>query len=226
MDKYLEDIKNLVLEYKAKLIIIGLGIIFLVSGYMFLTKSNENQTTDVKQKISSPKEVIKSKEEKQTKASIDEQIYVDVKGAVLNPGIYAANKMMRSSDLIKMAGGFNQNADSNHVNLAKKVNDQEILYVPYNGEVSGLPDVNLKTSENVESASDTPSSQPNQTSKTNINSADLTKLQSINGVGQKKAEKIIDYRNQNGLFKTVDDLKNVPGFGQKTVETLKASLAV
>ncbi|WP_395318993.1 helix-hairpin-helix domain-containing protein [Fructilactobacillus frigidiflavus] len=229
MDKYIGKVKELIEEYKYQ-VIFGLLICMVLTGaYCFISQSTEATTTNslTSTKPNSAKATNKGNGQSTTNNQLHEQIFVDVKGAVLNPGVYQATRSMRGTDLIKMAGGFNEHADRNQVNLAKKVTDQEILYIPIQGEISANPVTNLgnptdKSNNDGKTGSDTKASGD----KINLNEADATKMQTINGVGQKKAEKIIDYRNQNGPFKSVDDLKNVPGFGDRTVANLKPSLSV
>ncbi|USS87291.1 ComEA family DNA-binding protein [Fructilactobacillus hinvesii] len=153
-------------------------------------------------------------------------VIVDVKGAVKQPGVYRVAPDTRVDKVIQLAGGFLASADANQVNLAQKATDQSILYVPNQGEQPPVgPAPNAAITSSKESASSTTGASSGG-SKINLNQADVTQLQSISGVGAKKAEKIIAYRQQTGSFKTVADLKNVPGFGAKTVTQLQDSLTV
>lgn len=116
---------------------------------------------------------------------------------------------MRVDDAIRLAGGFTKDANRNNVNLAQKLTDQMVILV------EDEDDSKVSSNSNVAGKS---------SDKININTADANQLTSISGIGDKKANKIIDYRNQNGLFSSLDDLKNVDGFGDKTVEKLKEYL--
>ncbi|MDR0691360.1 MAG: helix-hairpin-helix domain-containing protein [Streptococcaceae bacterium] len=142
------------------------------------------------------------------------KIYVDVKGAVNRPGMYCLPDGKRVDDVVKMAGGLTDQADAKQVNYALKLVDQMMVYVPQIGEA---------VANNV---STTNSSNPKMEKKINLNTATLEELQTLTGIGVKKAQKIIDYREANGLFVKVDDLQNVSGFGAKTVEKLKDNLTV
>lgn len=133
------------------------------------------------------------------------EIQVHVGGAVKNPGVYKLSLGQRIIDLINLAGGLNTDADSDQVNLAKTVED---------GEQIIIPSKTASTSTTTDSSSATSSG--TQNGKVNINTADATTLQTLSGVGASTAQKIIDYRNSNGKFKTIDDLKNVSGIGDKT----------
>lgn len=225
MDKYVEKLQEIFDEYKFK-IVIGLVLcILLLVGYLIFIQKMDNSHS-VKATDIQPTSL--SKNGTKVKSHSNEQIFVDVKGAVKNPGVYQMSNNMRGSDAVNFAGGFTEAADMNHINLAKKVTDQEIIYVPLHGEIVGLPKSD-SISDNKQPSSESPASDSKGSAvgnKVNLNDSDKTKLQTINGVGDKKADKIIDYRNQNGPFKSVDDLKNVPGFGEKTVANLRPSLAV
>ena len=131
--------------------------------------------------------------------------YVDIKGAV--------NKQ-----------GMQPQADARQINLAAKVTDQQVIYVPAKGEQA--PAVAPQVVQSTGPTGGTPTSDHAATDKVNLNTADVAALQTLSGIGQKKAEKIIDYRQQHGNFKTIDDLKNVSGFGEKTVAKYKDQLTV
>ncbi|MCL0312385.1 ComEA family DNA-binding protein [Apilactobacillus sp. TMW 2.2459] len=146
-------------------------------------------------------------------------IYIDIKGEVKNPGVYKINIDKRVNDAIVLAGGFTKAANDKNVNLAQKLTDQMVILVE---------NKNVKNSEGNDVLNDVNTSNQSKSNdsseRINVNTADANKLMSISGIGQKKAEKIIDYRNKNGLFNSLDDLKNVDGFGDKTVERLKEYL--
>jgi len=142
---------------------------------------------------------------------------VDLKGAVTKPNVYQISSDERLVDLIKEAGGFTDQADQKSINLSAKLKDEEVIYVPKIGENS--------STENTDSSANSVTSQVSTTTeKININQADLTELQKLTGVGQKKAQDIIDFRTKNGDFKSLEDLGKVSGFGDKTLEKLKDEL--
>lgn len=160
------------------------------------------------------------------------QIYVDVKGAVRNPGVYQVKSNMRICDAVDLAGGFNRSADKKQVNLAKRLTDQQVVYIPIRGEIKGnqFKDGDAKpiASEQSESNEDIINSENTNSdnNQINLNSADKTKLQELTGIGEKKADQIIAYRQAHGNFKKIDELKDVPGFGDKTFMNLKSSICV
>ncbi|WP_054645505.1 ComEA family DNA-binding protein [Secundilactobacillus oryzae] len=145
------------------------------------------------------------------------QIMVDVKGAVKNPGVFQVTATMRVKDVVDLAGGFNSSADQKHINLAQTLSDQQVIYVPVKGEVKGNPG-SLSGTPVTSSSPTGDESASSESSQINLNDADATQLQQISGIGEKKAQQIIQYRDEHGPFKSVQDLKNISGFGDKTVE--------
>ena len=218
MEAIIEKIK----EYKIIVICTGLGL--LVGGFFllkpapqtFVKETNLQAEVAAVSKDSSTEKDVK-KEEKEEKEEPVEQdlITVDVKGAVKSPGIYDLPVGSRVNDVVQKAGGLTEQADSKSINLAQKVSDEALVYVPAKGE---------------ESASEkTGSGAPSSTSKdkkVNLNKASLEELKQVKGLGGKRAQDIIDHRETNGKFKSVDELKKVSGIGAKTIEKLKDYVTV
>ncbi|EGO8857625.1 competence protein ComEA [Enterococcus faecalis] len=152
-----------------------------------------------------------------TKERAETMIYVDIKGAVKVPGIYQLKNQQRIWDALALAGGVSEEADTAQVNYAQKVKDQMIIYVPKKGEA---------VAQSLETLQESAPAQQNQEEKINLNTATEAELQTISGIGAKKAQEIIRFRDEQGPFKTVEELKNVPGIGEKTVEHLKDMLTV
>ncbi|XUB97204.1 competence protein ComEA [Enterococcus sp. DIV2384] len=152
-----------------------------------------------------------------TKERAETMIYVDIKGAVKVPGIYQLKNQQRIWDALALAGGVSEEADTVQVNYAQKVKDQMIIYVPKKGEA---------VAQSLETLQESAPAQQNQEEKINLNTATEAELQTISGIGAKKAQEIIRFRDEQGPFKTVEELKNVPGIGEKTVERLKDMLTV
>lgn len=152
-----------------------------------------------------------------TKEGAETMIYVDIKGAVKVPGIYQLKNQQRIWDALALAGGVSEEADTAQVNYAQKVKDQMIIYVPKKGE---------PVAQSLETLQESAPAQQNQEEKINLNTATEAELQTISGIGAKKAQEIIRFRDEQGPFKTVEELKNVPGIGEKTVERLKDMLKV
>ena len=152
-----------------------------------------------------------------TKERAETMIYVDIKGAVKVPGIYQLKNQQRIWDALALAGGVSEEADTTQVNYAQKVKDQMIIYVPKKGE---------PVPQSLETLQESALAQQNQEGKINLNTATEAELQTISGIGAKKAQEIIRFRDEQGPFKTVEELKNVSGIGEKTVERLKDMLTV
>ena len=174
-------------------------------------------------------EKINDLEEKQKKYN------VDIKGAIKKPGVYQLDSNLTVNDVIKIAGGLTENADTSIINLAKKITDEMVIIIYTKEEVkkSNIVDTVIKV---VEKECTCPNIQndgclnteitENITNKDNsklinINTATLEELQSINGIGEGKAKSIIEYRKNNGNFKNIEEIKNVEGIGDKLYETIK-----
>ena len=145
-------------------------------------------------------------------------IYVDVGGEVKNPSVVELPDGSRVTDAITAAGGLTEQADLTDINRAAFVSDGEI-YIP--SQVSELEDDGLSVGEGGGGGTAKSSD-----GRININTADSTQLQELTGVGPATAEKIIDYRKQNGRFQSIEDIKNVSGIGDKTYEKLKDHIKV
>ena len=130
-----------------------------------------------------------------------------VTGAVRRPGLYAIREGDRLADLIDLAGGITEDADMQAVNLAVRVNDQDHWTVPKVGEPTVVP-------------SNAVSGEPTS-GKVDINSADAKLLETLPGIGETRAEAIIQHREEHGPFKRVDDIVAVPGIGSSTMEGLR-----
>lgn len=144
----------------------------------------------------------------------EDRWFVDVKGEVKKPGLYEVDKDARVKHVIDLAGGFTDEAASEHVNLAQKVSDEMVIYVPKNGEEDGLLN-------EMPAASNGQSMQ-----KINVNKASAEELTQLNGIGPAKAEAIISYREEHGPFKSVEELLQVNGIGEKTLENIRDDITI
>ncbi|WP_177194335.1 helix-hairpin-helix domain-containing protein [Trichococcus palustris] len=148
-------------------------------------------------------------------------VVVDIKGAVQNPGVYQGDENMRVVDMIALAGGLLETADDRAVNLAQRITDQMVIYIPTIGEDPGtVADGNEVSQQYTGTEGETGSE------KVNINTADAAQLQTLTGIGEKKAELIIAYRKENGSFQTIEDIMEVSGIGEKTFEGFKEAITV
>ncbi|MFS9075555.1 helix-hairpin-helix domain-containing protein [Streptococcus mitis] len=208
MEAIIEKIK----EYKIIVICTGLGL--LVGGFFLLKPAPQ---TAVKETNLQAEVAAVSKDSLTEKEEPLEQdlITVDVKGAVKSPGIYDLPVGSRVNDAVQKAGGLTEQADSKSLNLAQKVSDEDLIYVPTKGEEVASQ----------QTASGTTSSTSKE-KKVNLNKASLEELKQVKGLGGKRAQDIIDHREANGKFKSVDELKKVSGIGAKTIEKLKDYVTV
>lgn len=164
-----------------------------------LIEGNENNDEKIENKIS--------------------KIKVHITGEVLKQGLIELDEGSRIADAINEAGNITEFADLSKVNLAYELSDGQKVYIP---------SIKDETEEYIsESAGESVLEDEDvKDGKININTADIDLLQTINGVGESLASKIIDYRKQNGKFKSVEDLKNVSGIGDKKFEDIKDKVIV
>lgn len=157
-----------------------------------------------------------------TTSTVSGKVCVDVKGAVKHPGIYRLAQGARVNEAVAAAGGQQESADMKQVNLAKQLADQQVVYIPAQGEQ--VPSAMGATTATSAVGRAETGGQDQQI--INLNTATKEQLCQITGVGDKKADNILQYRQQHGQFKSVDELREVDGFGDKTVEKVKDQLAV
>jgi len=215
MEAIIEKIK----EYKIIFICAGLGL--ALGGFFLLKPTSQTpvketnlqaEVSAVSKDSSSEKEVKKEEKEEYPEQDL---ITVDVKGAVKSPGIYDLPVGSRVHDAVQKAGGLTDEADSKSLNLAQKISDEALVYVPTKGEEAASQQVASGTTAST-----------SKDKKVNLNKASLEELKQVKGLGGKRAKDIIDHRETNGKFKSVDELKKVSGIGAKTIEKLKDYVTV
>ena len=146
------------------------------------------------------------------KESLKDIIEVHIKGEVNRPGVYRLSKDARLHELVDEAGGLTEKADTKNINLAIILRDEGDIYIPAIGEVLEIPQ-------------QTPI-QSNMDNKVRINHASREELKRLPGIGDAIAERIIDYRNQKGSFRAIEEIKNVNGIGDKKFEDIKEKITV
>ena len=180
------------------------GVLLLLVGVAGLLPKKEEAVEESEAVVTT---VLAEKTEENT--TQETVIFVDIKGAVKKPGVYQMKVGDRVKDAIDAAGGLTAEADSQKVNLAQRVEDQMVIVVP-------------KVGEEVEAnPAGTTSKEVAKEGKVNINTATVEELKTLKGVGEKKAEAIIEYRKKNGSFKTKEDLMKVRGIGKKLFESFE-----
>ncbi|WBO89215.1 helix-hairpin-helix domain-containing protein [Bacillus tropicus] len=189
-----------------------LGLVAIIGTVFFLIfwKTNEHKersviTTDVQERDIEKKSKPKISDTKQQKKII----VIDMKGAVVKEGVYEMKEGDRVKDAIEKAGGFLPEADRMKVNLAQMVQDQMILYVPNkNEQVQEVAAVSKGEG------------------KVQINAASKEQLEKITGIGSRKAESILKYREEHGPFQKIEDLLEIDGIGVKSLERIKDQIII
>ena len=180
------------------------GVLLLLVGVGGLFSKKEETVEDV-----TVVETTVLAEKTEVSTTQEAVIFVDIKGAVNNPGVYQMKSGDRVKDALDAAGGLTDEADSQKVNLAQRVEDQMVIVVPKVGE------------EVTEIPAGVTSKEAAKDGKVNINTATVEELKTLKGVGEKKAEAIIEYRKKNGSFQTKEDLMKVRGIGKKLFESFQ-----
>lgn len=216
MEKILDKLK----EYWKIMLLVVCALIAGGIFYIFTNSPKSAENLSVENLSSSSTKSSVSKFNSSSEKNKNE-IMVDLKGAVVKPNVYQISSDERLVDLIRKAGGFTDKADQKSINLSAKLKDEEVIYVPKVGESSSSESTDSPISSSVSNQVSTTSGP-----KININKADLTELQKLTGIGQKKAQDIIDFRMKNGDFKSIEDLGKVSGFGDKTLEKLKDEISI
>jgi competence protein ComEA len=205
-------------------VLIGVIIILSLGIYHFSPLGKENSEKIVENDwLESEEKIEEANVEKENKVeslsnSSQAKIFVDVKGAITSPGVYEAAIGERVIDIIEKAGGLLDSADQNNINFAMKVVDEMVLYIPAIGEQN--PSIaGVATSGSLQEGT-------TADGKINLNSATESELQTLPGIGPSKALAILEYRETNGSFKTIEDLMEISGIGEKTFEKLKEHIIV
>lgn len=152
-----------------------------------------------------PKENVETLQEKEESVLIEYKI--DIKGEVKSPGVYMVREDDRVEDAIRLAGGFTDKASRHTINLAERVYDEMVIYVPTIDEEGE----EMQQEQAIE----------NEDQKVKVNIASMEEIQTIPGIGEVKATAIIEYRETYGRFEKLEDLTKVSGIGQKTVEKME-----
>ncbi|MDR2992872.1 helix-hairpin-helix domain-containing protein [Bacillus cereus] len=187
-----------------------LGLVAIIGTLLFLVFWKTNQSAEQmpitmnvqeKEKKGKPK-ISDAQEQKRT-------IIIDVKGAVSKEGVYEMREGDRVKDAVQKAGGFLSEVDIKKVNLAQIVQDQMLLYIPSKNE-SGQ---GMLTSSK-------------EDGKIQINTAAKEQLEKITGIGSRKAESILKYREEHGPFQKIEDLLEIDGIGAKSLEKIKDQIII
>ena len=242
----MNSVKFYLEKYKIFLII---GAILIITLIILLLKTNNKKSNDIEVASTLGSSIIQKEEivEKNEDENIDSNVIVDIKGYVSNPGVYSLSGDKRIIDVINMAGGLLEDANTDYINLSKRVTDEMVIVIYSNNEVEKYkktsdkiiyieyecvcPDnINdacitdkdtVNTPANSESTNDKIDNEDIKDNKISINTATIDELMTLNGIGESKAKAIIKYREENGPFKKTEDIKNVSGIGDSAYEKIK-----
>lgn len=220
-------------RYRKQILVVVLFTLLITSCIsLYVVKFNKtSKEKNKKQEIvlTEKKEVQEKKVEKENNSII----MVDIKGEVANPGIYTLEGTKRVIDVINMAGGITKNADTSVLNLSKKLKDEMVIIVYSYYEVKNFSyikeiekKVQTECSKGINNIQNDACIEENEATEEtssiiSINTATKEELMTLTGIGEKKAEDIIKYREENGEFTSIEDIKNVKGIGDSLFEKIK-----
>ena len=197
---------------KQKIII---GIILAIIATILINYVYSRKTNFEKEEISTYEE--NENEELKEEAEEEKEIVIHIAGAVKTEGIIFLKEGARLNEAIEKAGGTLEEADMTQVNLACQLEDGMKVYIPKKGEVMEENQTDTATSEKENN---------NTSKKININKATQSELETLPGIGPSTASKIITYREENGKFKTIENIKDVSGIGEAKYNSIKDFITV
>ncbi|MFZ3588225.1 helix-hairpin-helix domain-containing protein [Bacillus sp. DJP31] len=191
-------------------------IVMVVFGFVVFTFTSgevpNSEDIDWEESMTDPENEVKPEEVKEEEEPLP-IFFIDIKGEVISPGVYEVKESDRVMDVVMMAGGFTEQAEQKGVNLAEKVMDEMVIYVPKQGEKpSDWTSIQAPLND--------------EKKLVDINVAEKVELETLPGIGPSKADAIIAYRQENGLFQSIEDLDKVSGFGEKSVESLREYVTI
>ncbi|WP_408021374.1 helix-hairpin-helix domain-containing protein [Staphylococcus epidermidis] len=212
------------MKWKLYILII---LIMLTTFFFYLLNDNNNdliQNSQERQSKISDQQIKNSKKLNKKEVSIQKdntketKIFIDIKGAVKHPNVYEMSSSNRVIDALNKAEVL-KDADLSQLNLSEKLVDQKLIYVPKKGENS----MKINSQQSTLNSSDV---KINTNQPLNLNSATEEQLKNIPGIGPSKAKEILNYREQNHGFNSIDDLMKIKEFGKKTFEKLKEHFTI
>lgn len=201
-------------------------------------KKQEKESIEINENLNGIKKEKTEKEREKKEDSNTNNLVVDIKGEIKSPGIYKVDKNTRVIDVIKMAGGLKENADTSVINLSKKITDEMVIIIYSKQEVIDFIETKQKEKIKLEICidgevingacikQDTTSSDTTLNGKININTATIDELKTLPGIGESKAKNIINYRDKNGNFTNTEELKEVEGIGNSIYDQIKDYITI
>ena len=207
--------------------------------YFFNTMKAKADNISLEQKNDDAIELKNVELDSSSESKEENKIKVDIKGAVKNPGVYEIENNKRVVDLIELAGGILKTTDTSVINLSKRLSDEMVVILYTKDEIEKYDETkekeeikkqncseNNKNITNNACVNSKDEAEDNNNSKININTAGKEELSSLNGIGESKAEAIIEYRNKNGKFKDINDILNVSGIGKTVFDKIKENITI
>ncbi len=225
-----EIILNLTKKQKIILAIIISIILLITFAYIYknIYSVDESSEIIINNDMQIENNLVQNEENQENNLKEEEKVVVHVIGEVNNPGVVTLKEGARIIDAINEAGGKTEEADLSKINLAYVIEDGTQIYIPRINE--NLNEIELMTqdagSSTIISNSETDNEENSKEVKVNINTANKEKLETLPGIGETTAQKIIDYREANGKFNSIEDIKNVSGIGDAKFNSLKDKITV
>lgn len=215
------NIRKLDKDYIVIGIIIIAVIVFIVLNIGKVTEFNkeEKENTTINPSIEESKNDIEEKENKEEPKEMGTGIFVHIDGWIQNPGVYEIKENDRVNTIIEKAGGLKEGASIKSINLAARLSDGDKIYIPNREEEKQIETTEVK-------GNNTGTVKITKNSKININKASISELKQITGIGESTANKIIDYRDNVGKFKKIEDIKEVKGIGDSKYESIKDKITI
>lgn len=216
------------------LVIVCIIFAFFIKNITPILKNNNyivSQAED-KKEINKNLEPVKNNEDLNMDNSekintVNKKITIFISGEVKSPGVVELYSEDRLMDGVKKCGGVTDEADMNRINLAMKISDEGHYIIPKIGEdIENVKDKGKETVNQTQNLNDDKSEQNKENNKININNASLLELDSLPGVGEVTAQKIMDYREENTKFKSIEEIKNVKGIGENKFNNLKDYISI
>lgn len=214
-------------KYRKKIFVITFAIFTILS---IIWSFTDTEIEEPKKEVS---ETIKTKENKEEKKETTNKVIVDVKGAINSPGVYELTKDNNVFDAINKAGGLREGSDTSNINLSKKLKDEMVIIVYTSAEIAEMKNESNVVCPPVNNACTTKQDEEALLEESkeeggliNINTATKEELLTLSGVGETKAEAVIKYREENGKYENIEDIKKVSGIGDSLFEKIKDNITV
>ena len=207
------------LTKKQKIILSLIAIFFSIGIIYFIKNKNQTNNIELDENI-----LVSNQDTNQTNQYTEEIVIVHITGSVKTPGIVKLKEGSRIEDAIEAAGGLTENADISNVNLAYVLDDGTKIKIP-NLDDEDIGDEDVLSKDSGEGIIQEDEKTTN-TNIVNINKATENELSTLPGIGNSLATRIVEYRRQNGNFKTIEDIKNVSGIGESKFANIKDFISI